>query len=491
MSGGPEITEVNTINRQKFLAELSKLLTFMYEEDRLRALKMYERMFDITEDEQGLIQHLMSPTRQAVIIARAYDAKERKLSVSSQSRGDDGDIAGGEVPKFVLAINRIFDDLFPAEAKDLPEADQVSFFDLGLAGKEDFEAARPAVPAGAVLLSDTQKFHLDPAGEDAVDVLKDHSPEGIGAVLEKAHQAAAPAAKQSAAGAEASDGTPDYFAEGASIDELISSWKKDLEAENAPGADEAPSFVAADHPDPDSAVIPAGDSSASEGGTASSDDHTAFESEASAHDDADADAEGPVSDEWTDSAEPAFPEEESAHASDSEDLPDGFVPDFSPAEEPEDFASGPNAEDYGRSGFEAVEAEAEDTGDAASVQAHERAAAAVTRRKTSPVKLIPFLIVAIPVSLVLLALLLVPALLFLGAACSLAVLGGTLAVSAFQGFSVFADLLLLLGTALVILALALLFVWLAVSVIWSGMGGLIRRVIQLGQKLCTKEVPAE
>ena len=52
---------MNAINRQKFLAELSKLLTFMYEEDRQRALSMYERMFDITEDEQGLLDAYDTP----------------------------------------------------------------------------------------------------------------------------------------------------------------------------------------------------------------------------------------------------------------------------------------------------------------------------------------------------------------------------------------------------------------------------------------------
>ena len=81
----PGSSEVNAINRQKFLAELAKLMTFMYEEDRRYALDMYERMFDIAEgNEQWLIQNLMSPTRQAVIIARAYDAKERKLSVEAE-----------------------------------------------------------------------------------------------------------------------------------------------------------------------------------------------------------------------------------------------------------------------------------------------------------------------------------------------------------------------------------------------------------------------
>ena len=39
----PEVTD---INKQKFLAELGKLLTFMYDEDRQDALAMYARMFD-------------------------------------------------------------------------------------------------------------------------------------------------------------------------------------------------------------------------------------------------------------------------------------------------------------------------------------------------------------------------------------------------------------------------------------------------------------
>ena len=85
----------------------------MYEEDRRYALDMYERMFDIAEgSEQWLIQNLMSPTRQAVLIARSYNAKERKLSVSAEWKEEEED-QRGETPPFVLAINKIFDDLFP------------------------------------------------------------------------------------------------------------------------------------------------------------------------------------------------------------------------------------------------------------------------------------------------------------------------------------------------------------------------------------------
>ena len=88
-------SEVTDINRQKFLAELAKLLTFMYEEDRQEALAMYAGMFEDAEDEQALIQALVSPTRQAVVIARAYNDKERKLQVHAQSR-EDGDEGGDE-----------------------------------------------------------------------------------------------------------------------------------------------------------------------------------------------------------------------------------------------------------------------------------------------------------------------------------------------------------------------------------------------------------
>ena len=142
----PGSSEVTAINRQKFLAELAKLLSFMYEEDRRYALDMYERMFDIAEgSEQWLIQNLMSPTRQAVIIARSYNAKERKLSVSAEWKEEEED-QGGETPPFVLAINKIFDDLFPDnENLEETDSDQVSFFEQDAINKETKKLEVPEV----------------------------------------------------------------------------------------------------------------------------------------------------------------------------------------------------------------------------------------------------------------------------------------------------------------------------------------------------------
>ena len=98
-----------TINKRKFLTELGKLLTFMFEEDRQRALAVYESMFDEAEDDTALMQFLGSPTKQAVTVARAYNAKERRLAVTSQAGEGNEDVVNDEEPGFVRVINGIRD----------------------------------------------------------------------------------------------------------------------------------------------------------------------------------------------------------------------------------------------------------------------------------------------------------------------------------------------------------------------------------------------
>ena len=459
---------MNTINRQKFLAELSKLLTFMYEEDRQRALSMYERMFDITEDEQGLIQHLMSPTRQAVIIARAYDAKERKLSVSSQLRGDTDETEESELPKFVLAINKIFDDLFPDSAEDALEEDQVSFFDLGLAQKEDFTAPKPAVPAGAVLLSDTQKFRLDPqnaeAGEPA-EADTEVSDEPADADL-------FPADEPTPVEPDSADETHDFLAGGASIDELITAWKKDLEADMRAETDAPADDAAADVP------VAAEELPAQE----AEEDVNSEELPDSPEEEAPAPEEAP--------GEEAPGEEAAAEAADDSADADGEGSDHS--DYPVVFSSSPETEAAEEADItgEADAAEETPPDSEAPVPAGSRKTAAAVQEASVP-KTVLFLLIAIPVALALLALLLIPTLLFVGVSAGLIILGATLAVSAFSGFSVLADLLLLIGAALVTLALGLLFLWLTVWTIGGGMGGVIRTIGDLHRKLCMKKGVSE
>lgn len=93
---------MKVINKQKFLAELGRLLTFMYEEDRLESLALYEDLFDAASDEQALLQLLVSPTRQAVVLARSYQSGNGKLQVRSSSRIDE--ISEDDTPAHILAI---------------------------------------------------------------------------------------------------------------------------------------------------------------------------------------------------------------------------------------------------------------------------------------------------------------------------------------------------------------------------------------------------
>lgn len=155
------------INRQKFLAELGRLLTFMYEEDRQTALAMYNRMFDEAESEQALLQYLVSPTRQAVILARAYNAKERKLQVHTQSR-DEYEQSTDEIPDFVLAINKLQDEASALKITT-PQVseDQISLFDDSDAVTETESAPAPAAQENIEPAADEEKAGTQDADEEA------------------------------------------------------------------------------------------------------------------------------------------------------------------------------------------------------------------------------------------------------------------------------------------------------------------------------------
>lgn len=143
------MAEVTVINKQTFLNELSGLLTFMTEEDRLEALTLYEKMFDDTDDEQELIQALRSPTRQAVVIARAYDANARKARAASPVGKSREDEEPEETPDFVMAILRVYEECVPLPEEPAyipaesaaPEVlpNQVSLFDAAAAEPEEPE----------------------------------------------------------------------------------------------------------------------------------------------------------------------------------------------------------------------------------------------------------------------------------------------------------------------------------------------------------------
>ncbi len=368
--------EVNIINKQKFLAELGRLLTFMYEEDRQTALAMYSKMFDDAAEEQMLLQFLISPTRQAVLLARSYDAKERKLQVHTQSREEEPDYSdyNGQFPPFILAIDDLqqaaaAQGIFsPVEDAQPVDEDQFSLFD------EISSPAKETAPA--------------PAAENSAPAQE--QPQAVSDEPE--------AEKDSVS--EFADAVDAFLADFSIADgELVPSHSEQGEPE--PEEEAAPQF-----------------------------DDQPFHLEELSHQPASQETE-----------EPPAPAEE-------EVLIDVREEDYSPLEE----------------------------------------APAATVRKARVFPLILYIIFSIPITLLGVLLLLIPTLFSLSFAVTFVSSGVLVLTGAFAGFSIFADLMVILGLAIVLLAIGLLFTWLFIWFIGGAIAGLIRGVIRLGGKWCYKEV---
>lgn len=110
------------MNRQRYMAELSKLLAFMFKEDKEDILAQYNKMLDEAEDEQAMLESFGSPTRLAVTISRTYKRSERKLSVEADSK-DDGSTGESTVP-FAPAAAKV------KEPEPAPEETTLSYADI-------------------------------------------------------------------------------------------------------------------------------------------------------------------------------------------------------------------------------------------------------------------------------------------------------------------------------------------------------------------------
>lgn len=77
---------MTVINRQQYMNELSRLLTFMFKEDRSEIIKQYNDMLDNAEDEEAMLKSFGSPTKLAVTISRSYQRDEMKLSTKADSK---------------------------------------------------------------------------------------------------------------------------------------------------------------------------------------------------------------------------------------------------------------------------------------------------------------------------------------------------------------------------------------------------------------------
>ena len=308
-------SEVTSINKQKFLAELGKLLTFMYEEDRQRAMGLYSRMFEEAGDEQALIQALISPTRQAVVVARAYNSNLGRLSLNAETKAAPEDRDENGVPDYVQAIEKVREQAWAAI--------------------------------------------------------------GVPAAAEEAEEAPAEAE----------------------------------EAEEAP-------------------------------------------------------------------AETEEVEEAPAEAEEVEEAPAAAEPDKS-AHEGIEFFTLPE---------EGKETPQSDTLLDENTFNIDSDALRKPRRKAKPFALILYILLAIPLTICAIAVLLVPAILFLALSVAAIICGVVLVSTAFKGFPVFADIMVVLGVSLVLFALGLLFLWTSIWFIGGAIVGVVHGVAVLCEKWCYKEV---
>ena len=419
---------MKTINKQKFLAELGRLLTFMYEDDRQTAIAMYNRMFDEADDEQALLQFLVSPTRQAVILARKYDARERKLQVHTQTRDESHMQPADEIPEFVTVIERLQQEAMTLGVVIPPVSeDQISLFDDVTEPEEtpQADAENPAVSAAS---ADTAPEAVIPAvTEESTAPAESENPAATMAnAVQEGHQGADTEAEEEAPaeadGVQAEEkGSVEHFAD------AVDAFLADFSIANGELIHNDPDTKTGSEPD----VEPGAETSPGQSTEAV-----------------------PAADAALKQAEPditlvpAAPGETEKTA--VEDKPVPAVAEEERAELPEEYT-------------EYV-------------------------RKTVVALLILYIILAVPLTLIGIAILLLPTLLFLLLAFLAGWLGIEGIIATFGGFAVLADILVVVGAALVVLALALLFLWIFVWLVGGAIVGLIRGVCWLGGKWCYKEV---
>ena len=396
---------MTSIDKQRFLAELAKLLTFMYEEDRLRAIELYSRMFDETDDERALLQTLVSPTRQAVVVARAYNANLGRLSLNAESKAAPEDRDENGVPDYVQAIGKVREQAWAAagavapKRAEEPEAEKAKEPEAEEAGEpETEEAGEPeAAEAEEPETEETGKAEAAEAGEPEAEKTEEPEAEETG----KAEAAEAGEPEAAEAGELEAEKTEEPAAE----------KTEEPEAEKI----EEPETEKEGKPEPPAAV-----SEKEEKGAAIEGVEIFTMPEAG--------RETPLS-------ESNAALDENSFNIDNDELR--------------------------------------------------------KTRKPRVFLLILYILFAIPLTLCAVAVLLIPALLFLVLSVAAIICGVVLVstiISNIAAMALLSDIMVLLGVALVLFALGLLFLWTAIWFIGGAIVGVVHGVAALCEKWCYKEV---
>ena len=415
------------MNKQKFLAELGRLLTFMYEEDRLHALELYDDIFEEIGNENAVLQLLVSPTRQAVNLARAYDAKERRYQEE------------GEAPAYVQVIEDIraqaLSTLAPAPRHEQPsiypqrtqEPEEDIFGSFGF-HTDPAPAGRHEQPTYVPFPDEDRDSDFVPSPPPPVIVPPEpeapqkeveHFSDSVDAFLAD-FKIKDDVLKEEAAAVPVTPVEPEAPEKPAEADGLT--WEMPAPEPKKAAPDPALSW---DLPDEDQATAPAAPRESPATPTAVL-------------------TQEPSPKKETPPEEETPPKKEtppSRRKVNYNELPDLDVPDKTP------------------------------------------------RRKANVPLLILFILLAVPVGLCLAALILAAAGSVLGLSGAALWTGFNGLAMAFS-FSVFADFLLVFGMGLACAALGILLLWLFIWLLGGAIPGLVRGLCSLGRKLCYKEVAA-
>lgn len=158
------------MNRQRFLAELRRLLVFMSEEDRDEAVRRCGEAFDAAgpEGESALIADMGSPTKLAIGLSRGYEP------------GKIPDV----IPKTAIVRPKAAEAV-PAEGEILPAEPEVTWTDLPSFELHEAGTAEPeAAPAAEAAPEAEAPAHAEPAPTpetpaEAEPEKKNETPEAI------------------------------------------------------------------------------------------------------------------------------------------------------------------------------------------------------------------------------------------------------------------------------------------------------------------------
>ena len=222
---------MTVINRQQFMSELSKLLTFMFKEDRSEILKQYNDMLDNAEDEQALLESFGSPTRLAVAISRNYQRDERKLSVHADSKDGDNTEASKVRPVIPTPAKKASQPILKPR-----EPDENSYVDIIEEIRRE-KAAEEGIEYKPIFFKDEKKLEPEPGVEEAPVEEPETAPE---APVEQAQEMPKEETDKEEASAQETEGAEETADEAAEApEESEEAAEEETPAEETP-AEEAP-----------------------------------------------------------------------------------------------------------------------------------------------------------------------------------------------------------------------------------------------------------